>query len=81
MLKNIKLIEIGKNFSGKKLNKVVVKNGWIYDYKWKMVFKSEKYRQEFLDAIKKGIEDIERGRIYTQKEMDEYYRTEFGINI
>lgn len=76
----MKLTEIGKKFSSKKF-KAVAKDGWVYDFEWRLGFKDETYRQEFLNKIKIAQEDIKEGRIYTQKEMDEYYRTEFGINI
>lgn len=80
MLKTIKLSGIGNLFANQKLKKVA-KDNWIYDYEWGIAFRSEKYRQEFLDSIKRAQDDIKAGRVYTQKEMDEYYRTKFGINI
>lgn len=80
MQKTIRLSEIGKIFSSKRLKKVKSDN-WIYDYELKMAFKSEKYRQEFLDAIKRAQQDIKEGRVYTQKEMDNYFKEQFGINI
>ena len=59
----------------------MARDGWVYDFEWSLAFRSEKYRQEFLKSIYRAEEDIREGRVYTQKEMDEYYRTEFGINI
>jgi len=83
MIKAIRLSEIGKIFANKKLKKVKkeTKDNWIYDYEWGFAFKKEKYRQEFLDAIKRAEENIKEGRVYTEKEMDEYYRKKFGIDI
>ena len=60
MMKTIKLSEIEKVFSSKKFKKAT-KDKWIYDYDWKMAFKSEKHRQEFLNSIKKAEEEIKRG--------------------
>lgn len=80
MPKTIRLSEIGKIFSSKRLKKVKNDN-WIYDYELKMAFKSEKYRQEFWDAINRAQQDIKEGRVYTQKEMDNYYKEQFGIKI
>lgn len=80
MQKTIRLSEIGKIFSSKRLKKVKNDN-WIYDYELKMAFKSEKYRQEFWDAINRAQQDIKEGRVYTQKEMDNYYKEQFGIKI
>lgn len=80
MQKTIRLSEIGKIFSSKRLKKVKNDN-WIYDYELKMAFKSEKYRQEFWNAINRAQQDIKEGRVYTQKEMDDYYKEQFGIKI
>ena len=80
MQKTIRLSDIKKIFSSKRLKKVKNDN-WIYDYELKMAFKSEKYRQEFLDTINRAQQDIKEGRIYTQKEMDNYYKEQFGIKI
>ena len=80
MIKTVKLLEIGKRFFSKKI-KVMARDGWVYDFEWSLASRSEKYRQEFLKSIYRAEEDIREGRVYTQKEMDEYYRTEFGINI
>lgn len=75
MQKTIKISEIGKIFSGKRLKKVKSDN-WIYDYELRIAFKSEKYRQEFWDAINRAQEDIKKGRVTAwedfEKEMDEW---------
>ena len=57
MQKTIRLSDIKKIFSSKRLKKVKNDN-WIYDYELKMAFKSEKYRQEFLDTINRAQQDI-----------------------
>lgn len=80
MIKKVKLLEIEKKFFSKKV-KVMARDGWVYDFEWKMGFKNESYWQQFLNKIKKAESDIEEGRVYTQKEMNEYYRTEYGINV
>ncbi|MCI8412139.1 MAG: hypothetical protein HFJ40_06925 [Clostridia bacterium] len=60
MMKTVRLSEIGRIFTNKKFKKVS-KDNWIYDYKWRIAFKTKKYRQEFLDTIKRAEEEIERG--------------------
>ena len=75
MQKIIRLSDIKKIFSSKKLKKVKNDN-WIYDYELKMAFKSEKYRQEFWNAINRAQQDIKEGRVTTweefEKEIDEW---------
>ena len=67
MLKTFKLFDVGKVFFGQM---VVKRSGWIYDYRWKMAFKSEKYRQEFLDKIKRAQEHIKEGKYITLEEFN-----------
>lgn len=69
MIKTMRLSEIGKIFANKKVKKVS-KDNWIYDYEWGIAFKTEKYRQEFLDAIKRAQEEIERGDGITFEEFE-----------
>ena len=66
MLKSFKIFDINKVFFGER---VVRRDGWLYDYKWKMAFKSKKYRQDFIDSIKRAREDIKEGRLYTLEEL------------
>lgn len=62
MIKTVKLLEIGKRFFSKKI-KVMARDGWVYDFEWRMGFKNESYRQQFLNKIKKAEADIEAGRV------------------
>ena len=80
MNKTIKLLKLTEIFSYKRL-KENTKDKWIYDRKFKIAFKSEKARQEFVNHIKRAEEDIKEGRILTQKEMNKYYKEQFGITI
>lgn len=80
MQKTIKLSDFSKVFSGKRLKKDT-KDKYIYDNKYQIVFKSEKDRIEFVNHIKKAEEDIKEGRFFTQKEMDNYYKEQFGITV
>ena len=38
------------------------------------IFKTEGQIEEFWKAIERAEDDIKNGRVYTQKEMDEYYK-------
>lgn len=80
MYKTIKLSDFSKIFSGKRLKKEA-KDNWIYDNKYKIAFRSEKDRKEFVNHIKRAEEDIKEGRIFSQKEMENYYKKQFGITI
>lgn len=80
MQKTIKLSDFSKVFSGKRLKKDT-KDKYIYDNKYQIAFKSEKDRIEFVNHIKKAEEDIKEGRFFTQKEMDNYYKEQFGITV
>ena len=45
------------------------------------IFKTEGQIEEFWKAIERAEDDIKNGRVYTQKEMDEYYKEKFGIQL
>ncbi len=78
MLKTMKLTEIGKKFSSKKL-KVVAKDGWVYDFEWHLGFRSEEYRQQFLNKIRRSQEQIKEGKCMPMEdfviEMEEWMNT------
>lgn len=61
MIKTVKLLEIGKRFFSKKI-KVMARDGWVYDFEWRMGFKNESYRQQFLNKIKRAQADVEAGK-------------------
>lgn len=75
MLKTKKITETGKRFSSKKL-KVVARDGWVYDFEWRLGFKDENYRQEFINKIKRAQEQIKEGKCTPMedfaKEMEEW---------
>ena len=80
MYKTIKLSNFSKIFSGKRLKKAA-KDKLLYDSEYKIAFKSEKDRIEFINHIKRAEEDIKEGRVFSQKEMENYYKEQFGITI
>lgn len=43
------------------------------------IFKTEEQIEEFWKAIRRAEDDIENGRVYTQEEMDVFYKERFGI--
>ena len=45
------------------------------------IFKTEEQIEEFWKAIERAEDNIKNGRVYTQKEMDEYYKEKFGIQL
>ena len=67
MLKSFKIFDVNKVFFGER---VVKKDGWLYDYKWKIAFKSEKYRQDFINKIRKAQKHIKEGKYLTLEEFN-----------
>lgn len=61
MIKTVKIFEIGKKFFSKKI-KVIARDGWVYDFEWRMGFKNENYWQEFLDKIRRAEADVKAGK-------------------
>ena len=53
----------------------------IYDKEWKMTFKSEQKRKEFIDKIQKAEKQIENGAFYTEKEMEELLLEKYAIKL
>ena len=80
MQKTIKSSDFSKLFSSRRLKKYT-KDKYIYDNKYKIAFKSERDKIEFANHIKRAEEDIKEGRFFTQKEMDNYYKEQFGITV
>ena len=80
MQKIVKILDVSKIFTGKKIKKDT-KDKYIYDKKYKIAFITEKDRREFINHIERAEEDIKRGRVFTQKEMDDYYKEQFGITV
>lgn len=78
MIKTVKLLEIGKRFFSKKI-KVMARDGWVYDFEWRMGFKNESYRQQFLNKIKRAQDNIREGKVTpieeAIKEMNEWMAT------
>lgn len=57
----------------------IKKNGRIYDKEWNMFFSSEETRKQFVGRIARAEKNIEEGKYYTQKEMEEMLAREYGI--
>lgn len=78
MIKTVKLLEIGKRFFSKKF-KVMARDGWVYDFEWRMGFKNETYRQQFLNKIKRAQDNIREGKVTpieeAIKEMNDWMAT------
>ncbi len=78
MIKTVKLLEIGKRFFSKKI-KVMARDGWVYDFEWRMGFKNETYRQQFLNKIKRAQDNIREGKVTpieeAIKEMNDWMAT------
>lgn len=45
------------------------------------IFKTEEQIEAFWKAIRRAEDDIANGRVYTQAEMDCFYKEKFGIKI
>lgn len=80
MNKTIKLSNLSEIFSGKK-SKKETKDKWIYDNEYRIAFRTKKDKIEFVNHIKRAEKDIKEGRIFSQKEMENYYKEQFGITI
>ena len=80
MQKIVKILDVSKIFTGKKIKKDT-KDKYIYDNKYKIAFRTEKDRIEFINHLERAEEDIKEGRVFTQKEMDNYYKEQFGITV
>jgi hypothetical protein len=44
------------------------------------MWRAEREREETIDAVRRGIEDMEAGRFYTLEEVDRMFREEFGLD-
>ena len=73
----IKTISLRKLIEFPKLK--MKKNGRVYDKEWKMYFPNEEERLEFRAAIESAEKNIAAGNYYTQEEVDEILKNEFGI--
>lgn len=62
------------------MQNVKIKINRFHENKSKSLFYSNE-EVSFWSAIKRAEENIKKGEIYTQKEMDDYFREQFGIKI
>ena len=73
----IKTISLGKLISLPKFK--MKKQERVFDKDWKMYFPDEEERLEFRAAIERAEKNIEEGNYYTQEEVEEILKNEFGI--
>ena len=73
----IKTISLRKLIELPKLK--MKKSERVYDKEWKMYFPNEEERQEFRMAIERAEKNIAEGNYYTQEEVEEILKNEFGI--
>ena len=53
----------------------------VYDKAWHMYFSSEEERLEFRATIERAEKNIAEGNYYTQEEVEEILKNEYGIII
>ena len=73
----LKTISLGKLISLPKLK--MKKQERVFDKEWKMYFPSEEERLQFRATIERAEKEIEEGNYYTQEEVEEILKHEFGI--
>ena len=73
----LKTISLGKLISLPKLK--MKKQERVFDKEWKMYFPNEEERLEFRAAIERAEKEIAEGNYYTQEEVEEILKNEFGI--
>ena len=73
----LKTISLGKIISLPKLK--MKKQERVFDKEWKMYFQNEEERLEFRTAIEIAEKEIAKGNYYTQDEVEEILKNEFGI--
>ena len=73
----LKTISLGKLISLPKLK--MKKQERVFDKEWKMYFSCEEERLEFRERIARAEKNIEEGKYYTQEEVEEILKKEFGI--
>lgn len=73
----IKTISLGKLISLPKFK--MKKQERVFDKDWKMYFPDEEERLEFRAAIERAEKNIEEGNYYTQEEVEQILKKEFGI--
>ena len=73
----IKTISLGKLIELPRLK--MKKQERVFDKEWKMYFPNEEERLEFRAAIKRAEKNIAEGNYYTQEDVEEILKNEFGI--
>lgn len=51
----------------------------VYDENWNMYFSNEEKRQQFLNRIAKAEKNIKEGNVYSQEEVEIYFKEKYGI--
>lgn len=78
----LKIIKVKEIFTGSKLKRFIKRKEETKEInRLHEIFKTEEQIEEFWKAIRRAEDDIANGRVYTQKEMDEYYKEKFGIQL
>ena len=78
MRKNmLKKISLGKLISLPRFK--MKKSERVYDKEWHMYFSCEEERKRFKTAIEKAEQEYENGEYYTQKEVEEILKNQYGI--
>ncbi len=49
----------------------MARDGWIYDFEWRMGFQNENYWRDFINKIQRAEEDVEAGRVIPIEEVIE----------
>lgn len=51
----------------------------VYDENWNMYFANEEKKKQFLSRIAKSEENIKAGNVYSQEEVEIYFKEKYGI--
>ena len=51
----------------------------VYDKNWNMYFANEEKRQQFLSRIARAEKNIKEGNVYSQEEVETYFKEKYGI--
>lgn len=73
----IKTLSLKRLFELPKLK--MKKSEKVYDKEWHMYFPCEEERLEFRERISQAEKNISEGNYYTQEEVEEILKNEFGI--
>lgn len=57
----------------------IKRTGKVYDKEWNMYFDNEEKRKKFLKRMAKAQKNIKEGNIYSQEEVEAYFKEKYGI--